>query len=452
MPTKNDFFIGEALIGEAPNLAHLDVMIGSKQGPVGYAFAQSLSQPSKGHGSLLAVIRPNLCPKPQTIIIPKVTITKMEQANKYFGPAQSAVAKAVADCVDERIIHESKLDEWVIIVNVFIHPEANDYRRIYQYNYGATKLAIRRALDNYPSLKKILYDKDRAKHPVAGIKVPKLWRPPYVQIALDHPVMEHQIKVVKDLPKSDRLILEVGTPFLKKYGMEAIRKIREIAPNKYIVADLKTLDVGKLEVDDAFKATADGVVCSGLASSSSIDKFLLEAERMGIDGFIDMMEVADPIAKLKNLRQIPRVVILHRGIDAEQSSSISGSDEAQRKKWGYVPMIKELYKNDKLLSGRDRVLVAVAGGIAPDTAFNAVQVGADVLIVGRYITSSKDIKNSTRRIINILPGYSDIDLKRIHTEDDDEYALQKQLGNNNSANKPQKKKLLEEKKIIRDTQ
>ncbi|MBY9005738.1 MAG: bifunctional 5,6,7,8-tetrahydromethanopterin hydro-lyase/3-hexulose-6-phosphate synthase [Candidatus Lokiarchaeota archaeon] len=452
MPSKNDFFIGEALIGEAPDLAHLDVMIGSKQGPVGFAFAQSLSQPSKGHGSLLAVIRPNLCPKPQTIIIPKVTIANLDQANKIFGPAQAAVAKAVADLVDEGAIPESKLDEWVIIVNVFIHPDAKDYRRIYQYNYGATKLAIRRALDNYPPLKKILFDKDRAKHPVAGIKVPKLWRPPYLQVALDHPSMEHQAKVIKDLPKSDRIILEVGTPFLKRYGMDAIRRVREMAPNKYIVADLKTLDVGKLEVDDAFKATADGVVCSGLASASSIDKFLLEAERMGIDGIIDMMEVADPIAKLKNLKQIPRVVILHRGIDSEQSGSFSGSDEAQRKKWGYVPMIKDFYKNDKLLSGRDRVLVAVAGGISPNTAFNAVDIGADILIVGRYITSSKDVKNSTRRIINILPGYSDIDLKRIHDEDDDDEALMKQIGDNNSIHKPQKKKLLEEKKIIRDTQ
>jgi len=427
MPSKTDFYIGEALIGEAPDLAHLDVMIGSKSGPVGYAFSQSLSQPSMGHGSLLAVIRPNLVPKPQTLIIPKVTISKMEEANKIFGPAQSAVAKAVADAVEEGIIPLNKLDEWVIIVNVFIHPEAKDYRKIYQYNYGATKLALKRALENYPPIEKIFYDKDRAKHPVAGIRAPKLWRPPYLQIALDHPSVEHQIKVVKQLPKSDRIILEAGTPFLKKYGMEVIEKIREIVPNKYIVADLKTLDVGKLEVDDAFTAGADAVVCSGLASAASIDKFLLEAERMGIDGIIDMMEVPDPVAKLRILKQIPRVVILHRGIDAEQSTKIEGTNEAQKKRWGFVPKIKDLYKDKELVSGRDRVLVAVAGGIVPETANDALSMGADILIVGRFITSSKDIKNSTRRIINILPGYADVDLKRIHTEDDDREALEKQL-------------------------
>jgi len=427
---KTDFYIGEALIGDAPNLAHVDVMVGSKDGPVGYAFSQSLSQPSIGHGSLLAVIRPNLVPKPQTLIIPKVTIKKMEQANKIFGPAQSAVAKAVADAVEEGTIPMDKLDEWVIIVNVFIHPEGDDYRKIYQYNYGAVKLALKRALRNYPPIEKIFYDKDRAKHPVAGIKAPKLWRPPYLQVALDHPSIDHQKKVVDRLPKSDRIILEVGTPFLKKYGMDAITKIRELEENKYIVADLKTLDVGKLEVDDAFNAGADGVVCSGLASSASIDKFLLEAERLGIDGIIDMMEVVDPVEKLKSIKQIPRVVILHRGIDTEQSTANSGTDEAQKKKWSFVPKIKELYAGNKFASGRDRVLVAVAGGITPETADDALSMGADILIVGRFITSSKDIKNSTRRIINKLPGYSDIDLKRIHTEDDDEEALQKQLKEN----------------------
>jgi len=427
MPNKTDFYIGEALIGKEPELAHVDVMIGSKGGPVGHAFSQSLSQPSMGHGSLLGVIRPNLPTKPQCLIVPKVSIKNLEEANRIFGPAQSAVAKAVADVVEEGVIPMNKLDEWVIIVNVFIHPSAEEYRRIYQYNYGATKLAIKRALKNYPPIEKIFYDKDRAKHPVAGIKAPKLWRPPYLQIALDHPSLSHHKKVVDTIPQSDRIILEIGTPFLKKYGMKAIEEIREVRPKKYIVADLKTLDVGKLEVDDAFEAGADGVVCSGLASTASIDKFLLEAERMGIDGFVDMMEVADPVAKLKQLDQIPRVVILHRGIDAEQSTVEGGSDQAQKQKWGFVPKIKELYADKRLESGRDRVLVAVAGGIVPETANDALSMGADILIVGRFITSSKDIRNSVRRIVNLLPGYSDVDLKRIHTEDDDEEALKKQI-------------------------
>lgn len=419
---KIDFFVAEALIGEAPNLAHIDLLIGSKES-LATSFANAVSNPSIGHGGLLACIRPNLIPKPYTLIIPKVTVAKMEDANKIFGPAQAAVAKGVADAVEEGIIPMSKLDEWLIIASVFIHPAATDYRKIYQYNYGATKLALKRALEKYPPIEKIFYDKDRAKHPVAGMRVPRLWRPPYIQVALDHPSIEHHTKVVKQLPKSDRLILEVGTPFLKKYGMDSIRKIREMAPDMFIVADLKTLDVGKLEVDFAFDATADGVVASGLASSASIDKFIVEAQRLGIHAFVDTMEVDDPIAKLKTLKQIPDVVILHRAIDAE--SAPAGSNEAQKQKWKYVPLIKELYQDKKKASGRDRVLVAVAGGIEPASAKYALDMGADILIVGRFITSSKDVKNSTRQILNTIPGYSDIDLKRVHSDDDDTKNLEK---------------------------
>ena len=420
---KIDFFVGEALIGDGSELAHIDLLIGSKES-LATSFANAVSNPSMGHGGLLACIRPNLVPKPYTLIIPKVTVAKMDDASKIFGPAQAAVAKGVADAVEEGIIPINKLDDWLIIASVFIHPAATDYRKIYQYNYGATKLALKRALSQYPPIEKIFYDKDRAKHPVAGMRVPRLWRPPYIQVALDHPSIDHQKKVVKQLPKSDRLILEVGTPFLKKYGVESIKEIRDLAPDMFIVADLKTLDVGKLEVDFAFDATADGVVASGLASSSSIDKFIVEAQRLGIHAFVDTMEVDDPIAQLSSLKQVPDVVILHRAIDAE--SAAEGTDEAQKQKWKFVPKIKEFYQDKKKASGRDRVLVAVAGGIEPASARYALDMGADILIVGRFITSSKDIKNSTRQILNTIPGYSDIDLKRIHTDDDDTNNLKKQ--------------------------
>ncbi|MFX0186614.1 MAG: bifunctional 5,6,7,8-tetrahydromethanopterin hydro-lyase/3-hexulose-6-phosphate synthase [Candidatus Hodarchaeota archaeon] len=423
MPKAVEYYIGEALVGDGrdPNIAHIDLIIGSKDGPVGVSFANALSEPSKGHGGLLAGIRPNLLAKPVTLIVPKVTVAKMEDANKIFGPAQAAVAKGIADAVEEGLIPINKLDQWLIIASVFIHPEASDYRKIYQYNYGATKLAIQRALKQYPPIEKIFYDKDRAKHPVAGLRVPRLWRPPYIQVALDHPALERQMKVVQQLPKSDRILLEIGTPFLKKYGVESIKKIRDLAKEKFIVADLKTLDVGKLEVDFAFDATADAVVASGLASNASLDKFILEAQRLGIHAFVDTMEVPDPLEKLSSLRQTPDVVIIHRAIDVEQSLEGDKSPDAQqRQRWALVSKIKELYKEQKKASGRDRVLVAVAGGIEPNTAQYALEMGADILIVGRFIASAKDVKFAMRRMLQVLPGYQDIDLKRIHSEDDDQ--------------------------------
>ena len=206
MPTMTDdadedsgptYLIGESLLGEGNEVAHIDLMIGDKNGPVGQAFANGMTSLSAGHTPLLAVIRPNLPPKPHTLIVPKVTVKNMEDTGKIFGPAQAAVAKAIADSAEEGIIPANKLDDWVIICSVFIHPKATDYRKIYQYNYGATKMALQRALKKYPSLEKIIYDKDRAKHPIMGFKVPRLWRPPYLQIALDAPSLEGAKKVIE---------------------------------------------------------------------------------------------------------------------------------------------------------------------------------------------------------------------------------------------------------------
>jgi len=376
------YLIGEALLGRGNEVAHVDILIGDKDGPVGMAFANSLSQLSKGHTPLLAVIRPNLPPKPYTLIIPKVTVRNMEDAEKIFGPAQTAVARAVADLVEEEVIPKDKVDDWVIIVSVFIHPKAKDFRKIYSYNYGATKLAIRRALNKKPDINRILWDKDRARHPVMGYTVPRLWRPPYLQIAIDITSYDKVEKIIKEIPKSDRIILEVGTPFLKKYGTKVISKLREIAEDKFIVCDLKTLDVGRVEVLLAFEETADAVVASGLANIKTLNVFVHEAKRLGIYSFIDMMNVQNPVELLKSLDNLPDVVILHRGIDAENN---------ERPRWDLIKEIKDLDK---------KILVAVAGGISPITMHDALKQGADIIIVGRYITQARDPERSVREFLH----------------------------------------------------
>ena len=395
------YLIGEALMGEGTEVAHVDLMIGNKDGPVGTAFANGLTNLSAGHTPLLAVIRPNLPPKPHTLIVPKVTVKNMDQTAKIFGPAQAAVAKAVADSVEEGVIPVDKVDEWVIICSVFIHPQAKDYRSIYHYNYGATKLALSRALDNYPSLDKIMYDKDRAKHPIMGFSVPRLWRPPYLQVALDVPNLERVKKIISQLPDSDRIILEVGTPLLKKYGVNVIRNLREVANDRFIVADLKTLDVGKVEVDLSFEETADAVVVAGLATPETIDKFIKEAKRLGIYAIMDLMNVDDPIAKLRSLKRLPDVAILHRAIDAEKTG---------KTRWDIIKEMKQTFQGQKCL-------VAVAGGITPETAPEALANGADIIIVGRYITQSKDVERATREFLKSTREMAeDIDLFRVHVE------------------------------------
>ena len=166
--------IGEALIGDGNELAHVDLMIGDKEGPVGNAFANALANLSVGHTPLLTVIRPNLMTKPATAIVPKVTVGNLEDASKVFGPAQTAVGRAVADAVEEGILPKDKIDDIVLVVSVYVHPEAENYRKIYQYNYGATKLAIRRAMKGYPDINKVLAEKDRGIQPIMGFKGKRL--------------------------------------------------------------------------------------------------------------------------------------------------------------------------------------------------------------------------------------------------------------------------------------
>lgn len=161
-------YIGEALVGDGNEIAHIDLMIGSKNGPVGVAFANALANQSAGHTNLLAVLTPNLAVKPATVLITKVTIKGMKQAVQMFGPAQYAVAKAVADCVAEGTIPADQAEDLVIVCGVFIHPAAEDDAKIQKYNYEATKLAIENAMGGKPSVKEVVDGRSTAHHPFAA--------------------------------------------------------------------------------------------------------------------------------------------------------------------------------------------------------------------------------------------------------------------------------------------
>ncbi len=158
-------YIGEALAGEGNEIAHIDLLIGSKDGPVGSAFANALADQKAGHSNLLAVLTPNLMCKPATVLITKVTIKGAKQAVQMFGPAQAAVAKAVTDSVAAGVIAAKDVDNLVIVCGVFIHWQAADDTKIYEYNYKATKMAIASAMKGEPKIEEILAKKDTAKHP-----------------------------------------------------------------------------------------------------------------------------------------------------------------------------------------------------------------------------------------------------------------------------------------------
>src|SRR6202171_6178669 len=163
-----DFFIGESLVGDGNEVAHIDLIIGSKSGPAGTAFTHALSNQKDGFSTLLAVVSPNLPAKPDTLLFNKVTIKGAAQAVQMFGPAQAAVARAVVDSVASGIIPRDKADDYCILVGVFIHWDAKDDQKIYDFNYQATKESIARALGNKPRVTAVIPAPKTAKHPFAS--------------------------------------------------------------------------------------------------------------------------------------------------------------------------------------------------------------------------------------------------------------------------------------------
>jgi 5,6,7,8-tetrahydromethanopterin hydro-lyase len=142
--------VGESLVGDGAEVAQIHLLIGSKRGPVGNAFAGALLNQKEGHTNLLAVVAPNLPAKPDTIIANKVTIKGEKQVGHMFGPAQAAVARGVVDSVRDGVIPKDEVEDLCIIVSVFIHSQAEDEKKIFDWNYQATKESIRRAMAGEP--------------------------------------------------------------------------------------------------------------------------------------------------------------------------------------------------------------------------------------------------------------------------------------------------------------
>jgi 5,6,7,8-tetrahydromethanopterin hydro-lyase len=157
--------VGESLVGEGNEVAHIDLIIGPRGSAAETAFANALVNNKDGFTTLLAVVAPNLLAKPNTILFNKVTIKGAKQAVQMFGPAQHAVAKAVADSVAEGVIPVEEADDLFICVGVFIHWEANDDKKIHDFNYQATKESIARAVSGQPKASEVVAKRSSAKHP-----------------------------------------------------------------------------------------------------------------------------------------------------------------------------------------------------------------------------------------------------------------------------------------------
>src|SRR6476659_1464971 len=168
MPKISGVCVGESLVGEGNEVAHVDLLLGPRGSAVEQAYCIALTNNKDGFTTLLALVAPNLMCKPPTILYNKVTIKDARQAVQMFGPAQHAVAMAVADSVAEGVIPANEADDLYVTVGVFIHWEAKDNQKIQDFNYKATKESIERAVKGTPKAAEVQQKYKTAKHPFAA--------------------------------------------------------------------------------------------------------------------------------------------------------------------------------------------------------------------------------------------------------------------------------------------
>ncbi|MFA6552892.1 MAG: orotidine 5'-phosphate decarboxylase / HUMPS family protein, partial [Patescibacteria group bacterium] len=190
-------------------------------------------------------------------------------------------------------------------------------------------------------------------------------RKKYLHVALNS-TLEEAREIISQLPTSNRILIEAGTPMIKIYGAEAVSQIKSIAPpGAYIVADNKCTDLAPREVEMMANAGANAATCLGVAPIETIDSFIEECQKYNIDSMIDMMNVDNALSVLKKLKKCPTVVMLHRGVD-----------ETEFSKEKQIP-----YYQIKQIKGNYDVLVAVAGGDTTREVQRAIFNDADIVVV-----------------------------------------------------------------------
>lgn len=208
----------------------------------------------------------------------------------------------------------------------------------------------------------------------------------YLQIALNSTLDDAEV-IIYTLPESDRIILEAGTPLIKEFGMEAVRRIKQLRPNAYIVADMKTMDRGSAEVEMARQAGASGVIALGSAPLETVNYFIDSCRLAGVDSMLDMMNVDQPVKILRKLKTQPRVVILHRGVD-----------ETEFNKNKPIPYLQI----QKILSSFD-VLISIAGGDTIREVQRAVFNNANIVVVWKdFYSSSVDTSTLSAEFLKAI--------------------------------------------------
>jgi len=201
----------------------------------------------------------------------------------------------------------------------------------------------------------------------------------YLQIALNSNLND-AYTIIQSLPKSDRIIIEAGTPLIKQYGTEVIKQLviywsqGDLIGKPYIVADLKTMDRAETEVQMVKQAGASAAICLGQASLETINSFVESCQKEEIDSMLDMINIEYPVKILRQLKKQPNVIILHRGVDEEKFN--------KNKPIPYIQI-------NKVLSSYN-VMLSIAGGDSIREVQRAIFNGANIVIVWKEFYKSSN--------------------------------------------------------------
>jgi len=216
---------------------------------------------------------------------------------------------------------------------------------------------------------------------------------PILQVALDLLNSDRAITIAKDAVKGGADWLEAGTPLIKSEGMDIVRKLKDIFPDKSLIADMKTMDTGAFETDMASKAGADVVCILAASDNSTVADAIKSARKYGSKIMVDLIGVEDKIERAKELESFGvDYFCIHVGIDEQ----MIGKDP--------IKILSSLVKTTN-------IPIAVAGGLNSKTAVDAVKAGAQVIIVGGAITKAKDVTKATKQIKQAMETQKPVDTK-----------------------------------------
>jgi len=220
---------------------------------------------------------------------------------------------------------------------------------------------------------------------------------PVLQVALDFLNLKRALKVAEAAVLGGADWLEAGTPLIKSEGLDSVRELRRRYPHHTIVADMKIMDVGRIEAESAFKAGADVVCVLGAADDSVIKECVEAARNYGGKVMVDLIGISSPLRRVK---EVVRLGIDYLGMHTSIDEQMRGEDP---------------FKELREISAAVDIPIAVAGGINSETAAEALNAGATVIIVGGAIIKDKEPQKATATIrVRRLFGFSKWSLPQIY--------------------------------------